>query len=113
MSSSEKKNKRKLRQATTVVHSGRDPHANFGFVNPPVYRGSTVLFPTVEKLIKRDQPYVYGRTNTPTAKALEEAIAEVEGGEACALTASGYQAISTAILYPDDRQHLPSDPVVL
>lgn len=98
MSSSEKKNKRKLRQATTVVHSGRDPHANFGFVNPPVYRGSTVLFPTVEKLIKRDQPYVYGRTNTPTAKALEEAIAEVEGGEACALTASGYQAISTSIL---------------
>lgn len=98
MSSSDKKRKKKLHQATNVVHSGRDPHACFGFVNPPVYRGSTVLFPTVEKLLKRDQPYVYGRTNTPTAKALEDAIALVEGGEASALTSSGFQAVSTAIL---------------
>ncbi len=79
------------------MHSGRDPHAIFGFVNPPVYRGSTVLFPTMEKLLKRDQPYTYGRTSTPTVRALEEAIALVEGGEATALTASGYQAVSTAI----------------
>lgn len=98
MTSSDKKPKSKLHQATNVVHSGRDPQAYFGFVNPPVFRGSTVLFPTVEKLVKRDQPFVYGRTNTPTAKALEEAIALVEGGEASALTASGYQAVSTAIL---------------
>jgi cystathionine beta-lyase len=98
MSSSDKKKPAKpLRPATEVVHSGRDPHACFGFVNPPVYRGSTVLFPTVEKLWKRDQPYVYGRTSTPTVAALEEAMARVEGGAASALTASGYQAVSTAI----------------
>ncbi len=97
MSSDKKKPTKPLRPATEVVHSGRDPHACFGFVNPPVYRGSTVLFPTVEKLWKRDQPYVYGRTSTPTVAALEEAIARVEGGAASALTASGYQAVSTAI----------------
>ncbi len=98
MSSSDKKKPAKpLRPATEVVHSGRDPHACFGFVNPPVYRGSTVLFPTVEKLWKRDQPYTYGRTSTPTVAALEEAMARVEGGAASALTASGYQAVSTAI----------------
>jgi cystathionine beta-lyase len=99
MPSSGKKPKRNLRPATKLVHSGRDPHACFGFVNPPVYRGSTVLFPTMEKLIKRDQPYAYGRTSTPTVKALEEAIAAVEGPDTTtALTGSGYQAISTAIL---------------
>ncbi len=98
MSSSDKKKPAKpLRPATEVVHSGRDPHACFGFVNPPVYRGSTVLFPTVEKLWKRDQPYAYGRTSTPTVAALEEAMARIEGGAASALTASGYQAVSTAI----------------
>jgi cysteine-S-conjugate beta-lyase len=98
MSSSDKKKPAKpLRPATEVVHSGRDPHACFGFVNPPVYRGSTVLFPTVEKLLKRDQPYAYGRTSTPTVAALEEAMARIEGGSASALTASGYQAVSTAI----------------
>ena len=99
MSSSDKKNPNKpMRPATEVVHSGRDPHACFGFVNPPVYRGSTVLFPTVEKLWKRDQPYTYGRTSTPTVAALEEAMARVEGGAVSALTGSGYQAVSTAIL---------------
>lgn len=98
MSSSSKKPPRPQAPATKVVHSGRAPHDNFGFVNPPVFRGSTVLFPTVEKLWKRDQPYTYGRTATPTVRALEEAIAEVEGGVASALTSSGYQAVSTAIL---------------
>ncbi len=97
MSSAHKKPAKPLRPATEVVHLGRDPHACFGFVNPPVYRGSTVLFPTVEKLWKRDQPYVYGRTSTPTVAALEEAMARIEGGAASALTASGYQAVSTAI----------------
>jgi cystathionine beta-lyase len=98
MSSSGKKPPRPHAPATKVVHSGRAPHDNFGFVNPPVYRGSTVLFPTAEKLWKRDQPYTYGRSSTPTVRSLEEAIAEVEGGTATALTASGYQAVSTAIL---------------
>ncbi len=97
MSSSGKKPPRPHAPATKVVHSGRAPHANYGFVNPPIYRGSTVLFPTVEKLWNRDQEYTYGRSSTPTVKALEQAIADVEGGAATALTASGYQAVSTAI----------------
>ncbi|MCK5550140.1 MAG: PLP-dependent transferase, partial [Hyphomicrobiaceae bacterium] len=69
MSASEKKprdKKSRHRPATQVVHLGRDPATAHGFVNPPVYRGSTVLFPTVENLWKRDQEYTYGRTCTPT-----------------------------------------------
>lgn len=97
MAPTDKKPAKPLRPATEVVHSGRDPHACYGFVNPPVYRGSTVLFPTVEKLWKRDQEYSYGRSRTPTVKAFEDAIARVEGGVATASTASGYQAVSTAI----------------
>jgi cysteine-S-conjugate beta-lyase len=97
MSPSDKKPSRRRKPATAVVHSGRDPQACHGFVNPPVYRGSTVLFPTMEKLLKRDQAYTYGRASTPTVRALEDAIAEVAGGAATALTASGYQAVSTAI----------------
>ncbi len=84
--------------ATEVVHGGRDPQTQHGFVNPPVYRGSTVLFPTVEELFARRQPYTYGRRSTPTVKALEEAIAALEGGKTTTLTASGYQAVTTAIL---------------
>jgi len=84
--------------ATRVAHVGRDPGAQHGFVNPPVYRGSTVLFPTLEKLRSREQPYTYGRRATPTTKALEDALCELEGGAETILLGSGYQAVTTAIL---------------
>ena len=87
-----------LKPATEVIHRGRDPSANHGFVNPPAYRGSTVLFPTVAELKAYRAPFTYGRRGTPTTKALEEAIAKIEGGAATILTASGYQAVTTAIL---------------
>lgn len=84
--------------ATSLVHSGRDPSAQHGFVNTPVYRGSTVLYPTVASLHSKSQAYTYGRRGTPTVRALEQAIAALEGGAETKLTASGYQAVTTALL---------------
>jgi cystathionine beta-lyase len=99
MTKSEDGSRRPRRPATEILHSGRDPAAQHGFVNPPVYRGSTVLFPTLEKLETREQaPFTYGRYGTPTVAALEDAIARLEGGARTVLTASGYQAVTTAIL---------------
>ena len=46
---------------TDIVHVGREPFAHHGFVNPPVYRGSTVLFPSLDSFEKRSQRYTYGR----------------------------------------------------
>jgi cysteine-S-conjugate beta-lyase len=86
------------RKQTKVLHLGREPDAQYGFVNTPVYRGSTVLFPTLEKLKSRAQPYTYGRRATPTTHALEEALTELEGGAATILTSSGLAAVSTALL---------------
>lgn len=86
------------RRATRVVHLGRDPAAQHGFVNTPVYRGSTVLFPTLAALKKRTQPYTYGRRATPTTRALEEAITALEGGEATILLPSGLNAVTAALL---------------
>lgn len=87
-----------LTRQTKVLHLGREPDAQHGFVNTPVYRGSTVLFPTLERLKSRAQPYTYGRRATPTTRALEAAITELEGGHATILTSSGLGAVSTAIL---------------
>lgn len=84
--------------ATTLLHAGRDPNASFGFVNPPVYRGSTVLFPTVASLSSRSQPYTYGRHGTPTVAALEEAVCALEGGARTVLAASGLEAVTLALL---------------
>jgi cystathionine beta-lyase len=86
------------RPETDVVHLGRAPFEQHGFVNPPVYRGSTVLYPSLEALKTRKQPYTYGRRATPTTRALEDAIVHLEGGAATILTSSGLGAVSTAIL---------------
>ena len=86
------------RPETKVVHLGRKPFEHHGFVNPPVYRGSTILYETLDALNSRTQPYTYGRRATPTTRALEEAITELEGGAATILTSSGLGAVSTALL---------------
>jgi cystathionine beta-lyase len=92
------KGSRKQRPGTRLAHAGRDPGRYHGFVNPPIFRGSTILFPTVAKLAANEQDYTYGRVGTPTVRALEEALAELEGGHATRLTPSGLSAIATTML---------------
>ncbi|MET0639360.1 MAG: cystathionine beta-lyase, partial [Hyphomicrobium sp.] len=78
-----------------------------GFVNTPVYRGSTVLYPTLEALKERTQAYTYGRRATPTTTALEEAITHLEGGAQTILTSSGLAAVSTALLaFAESGDHI-------
>jgi cystathionine beta-lyase len=91
--------KKEPHDETKLVSSGRDPHANFGIVNPPVYHASTVLSPTLAAWRARDpmNDIVYGRVGTPTQRALEEAIALVEGGDRAIATASGLGAITVAL----------------
>jgi cystathionine beta-lyase len=86
------------RPATALAHSGRRPEEQHGFVNPPVQRGSTVLFPTLDALLAYDQDYTYGRRGTPTSRRLEEAICAMEGGARTFLLPSGYAAITAAML---------------
>ena len=89
-----------VKSATRLVAGGRDASANHGFVNPPVYHASTVLYPTAEDFLARRARYLYGRRGTPTSEALENALRALEG-PACAgvaLLPSGLAAISTALL---------------
>ncbi len=88
------------RTDTKLVTAGRDPEAYHGFVNPPVYHASTVLYPNAEDFLAHRARYQYGRRGTPTTEALEQALQELEGPN-CAgvsLLPSGLSAISTALL---------------
>jgi cysteine-S-conjugate beta-lyase len=98
MTGSDQRRPRSNRASTIVTHAGRDPFAHHGFVNPPVYRGSTVLFKTVESFEKREARYTYGRRGTPTSEALEVAIARLEGGARTCLAPSGAAAIASVLL---------------
>jgi cystathionine beta-lyase len=85
---------------TRLVTAGRDTKGQHGFVNPPVYHASTVLYPTAADQVAHRSRYQYGRRGTPTSEALESALRELEG-EACAgvaLMPSGLAAISTALM---------------
>jgi cystathionine beta-lyase len=83
---------------TRLVHAGRQPFENFGFVNTPIYRGSTVLSPDVEALYARKARFIYGTKGTPTTEALENAWSEIAGAAGTVLTPSGLSAITVAIL---------------
>lgn len=87
---------------TLLAHAGRDPFANHGIVNPPVYHASTIVFPTLAALEAADRtPYDgtrYGRRGTPTTFALEEAVAALEGGFRSIAVPSGLSAITTTLL---------------
>ena len=92
------------RMATRIVHGGRDPARQGNMVNPPVYHGSTVVYPTLDALEQSRHDHdlkdrvVYCRFGSETTFALENAVADLEGGFGSLSVSSGLAAVSTAIL---------------
>src|SRR5580704_4413017 len=88
------------KRATRLVNGGRDPFDHHGFINPPVYHASTVVYRTAEDYQAHRGRYLYGRRGTPTSEALADAIAGLEGPECAgvALLPSGLAAASVALL---------------
>jgi cystathionine beta-lyase len=92
---------------TALTLLGRDPDRYAGFVNTPVFRGSTVLYPTAESIRSGEVEYTYGRRATPTSRAFEEAIAAIEGGHRTFLAPSGLGAVSAVLLaYAEAGGHM-------
>ncbi len=92
-----------LRFQTKLSHVGRAGKRVHGFVNPPLLRGSTVLYPTVAErkaLAARrgEQVLTYGLGGSATHWALEDAIAAVEGGTHCQIVGSGLAAVTVPLL---------------
>ncbi|MCG2841691.1 cystathionine beta-lyase [Sandaracinobacter sp. RS1-74] len=74
-----------------------------GIVNPPVWRASTILYPTIADMDsanqRQDETLFYGRKGTPTTWALREALTGLEpGAEGTMLYPSGVAAITGAML---------------
>jgi cystathionine beta-lyase len=85
---------------TRLVTAGRDREAQKGFVNPAVFHGSTVLYPSAEDLHAHRAEYTYGRHGSPTTRALQDVMMGLEGPQ-CAgvgIAPSGLAAISTTLL---------------
>lgn len=87
-----------LSDRTKLVYAGRDPHEQHGFVNTPIYRGSTVIAPTMETLLNRSGRYIYGTQGTPTSDALEQAWTQISKAAGTVCVPSGLAAVSVALL---------------
>lgn len=91
------------RVETLLAHLGREPWSQSGYVSPPIHRGSTVLFETLEECVGahdvdfKDGPFTYGLLGTPVERQLESALAALDGGDGAILLGSGLAAISTAL----------------
>ncbi len=88
-----------LKPQTLLVTAGRDPADFHGFVNPPVYHASTVLYPNAADMVAHRARYQYGRRGTPTSESLENALRELEGPDCAgvALLPSGAAAVSNTV----------------
>src|SRR5688572_2486105 len=90
-------------QATIAVHGGVRPlEQSFGAVVSPVFHSSTFSFQSFDEMRRfargelRDA-YFYSRYANPTVAEVERKIAELEGAEACVVTASGSAATFCAL----------------
>ncbi|WP_237151706.1 cystathionine beta-lyase [Oryzibacter oryziterrae] len=83
---------------TKLSHAGRAPREFHGFVNTPVYHGSTVTFPDVETMMSGRQKYQYGRRGSPTTDTLADALSALDGAAGTVLCPSGLSAVTTALL---------------
>jgi len=85
-----------------IKAAGRVPAVPQPPVNVPIYQTSTFEVGSAQELaelLEFARPgHSYSRYSNPTHAALEEALAELEGAEACLATASGMAAIHGVLM---------------
>lgn len=88
--------------ATRAIHAGEIRHGVGVPVCTPITRSSTFTFSSTAEMKRwaegKSKAYIYTRYGNPTLTVAESKLAELEGGEAAVVTASGMAAISSALL---------------
>jgi cystathionine gamma-synthase len=79
---------------TLAIHAGQEPDPNNGAVMTPIYQTSTYA---QDGIGKPRQGYEYSRTLNPTRKALQDCLAELEGGTWGLAFSSGMAASDTVL----------------
>lgn len=90
-----------MKFATTVIHAGAEPDPSTGSIMTPIYQTSTY----VQSAPGKHKGYEYARSQNPTRKALEEAMAAIENGKFGLCFGSGVAATDAVItlLQPGDE----------
>ncbi len=88
-----------MKLKTKLTKIGRNPKKNFGYINPPIYKGSTIIFEDFKTYVKDrdrsddDDTSKYGIQFNPSTKNFEEAITKLYKSQDTVATPSGLTAL--------------------
>src|SRR6195952_3590845 len=90
-----------MKIATKIIHAGMEPDPSTGAIMVPIYQTSTY----VQAAPGKNKGFEYARSQNPTRKALEEALAVIENGKHGLSFSSGVAATDAVIklLSPGDE----------
>jgi len=90
-----------MKLATKFIHAGAEPDPSTGAIMTPIYQTSTY----VQAAPGQHKGFEYARSQNPTRKALEEALAVIENGKYGLAFSSGVAATDAVIklLQPGDE----------
>ena len=87
-----------MKISTKLTKIGRDPKRQKGFINPGIYKGSTMIFRNFNEYIrdikrKDDDSRLYGIKSNPSQKELENAITSLYKTKDTVISPSGMASI--------------------
>src|ERR1700738_2377759 len=90
-----------MKLATKLIHAGIEPDPTTGAIMTPIYQTSTY----VQSAPGQHKGYEYARSQNPTRKALETALAHIENGKHGLCFSSGVAATDAVLrlLQPGDE----------
>lgn len=96
-----------MKLSTKLIHAGTEPDPSTGAIMTPIYQTSTY----VQEAPGKNKGFEYARSQNPTRKALEEALAVIENGKFGLAFSSGVAATDAVIklLKPGDEVIAASD----
>ncbi len=93
-----------MKEETRIISTAWEnrPNSFAGTINPPRYRGSTVLFPSYGDMLKAAakeyEGISYGTDRLPTQRHFEETMRELEGAAVTRVFQSGIAAIQASLM---------------
>lgn len=87
---------------TRVIHAGQTPGEWQGATLPPIHQSVSHRFDTARGLSDafagKTESFIYMRMRNPTNQALENKLAQLEGGVGAVVTSSGMAAVADTVL---------------
>ena len=92
---------------TQINKYGRNSKKQKGFINPPIYKGSTIVFENFKQYKKENSVYggLYGLNNTPLSDTFELAIKKLYSCDGVVAVSSGLASISVPIMALLSKNH--------